>query len=297
MNSLAYIKSVYKPFRITKNKNVTIIESTEGKFVLKKENKDLYTLFNYLEKRGFTSFPKLVKNFRDEDNLFEFVNEDVIFNEQKLMDLSDVLSSLHNKTVYFKETNIDNYKEIYENIENNIKYLSNYYNTIFLKNLNEEYQSPSNYLYSRNYFKIREALNFCKDELDNWYSLVNDKEKVRVSVVHNNLAMDHFIENRDNSVLVSWDNYKIDTPVLDFVNLYHNEYLNYDFSSFLENYLNTFELLDEEKKLLFILISLPKFDVIEGTEFEKTKKVHENVLYLYKTEKLIRPYYMDNDNN
>lgn len=295
MNNLSYIKSVYKPFRITKNKSVMIIDSTEGRFVLKKENKDLYTLFNYLNKRGFNNFPKLVKNFRDEENLFEYVSEDETFKEQKLASLSGVLSSLHNKTVYFKSTSLDNYKEIYENISSNLKYISNYYNVMFLSFLNDEYQSPSKYLFSRNYFKIKEAIKFCSDELENWYNLVQDKENVRVSVVHNNLAMDHFIDNNESPVLISWDNYKIDTPVLDFVTLYHNEYLNYDFSSFLTEYLSTFELLEEEKKLLFILISIPLLVTKGNTEFENTKKMHENIIYLYKTEKLIKPYYINNN--
>lgn len=295
MNNLSYIKSVYKPFRITKNKSVMIIDSTEGRFVLKKENKDLYTLFNYLNKRGFNNFPKLVKNFRDEENLFEYVSEDETFKEQKLASLSGVLSSLHNKTVYFKSTSLDNYKEIYENISSNLKYISNYYNVMFLSFLNDEYQSPSKYLFSRNYFKIKEAIKFCSDELENWYNLVQDKENVRVSVVHNNLAMDHFIDNNESPVLISWDNYKIDTPVLDFVTLYHNEYLNYDFSSFLTEYLSTFELLEEEKKLLFILISIPLLVTKGNTEFENTKKMHENIIYLYKTEKLIKPYYVNNN--
>lgn len=295
MNNLSYIKSVYKPFRITKNKSAMIIDSTEGRFVLKKENKDLYTLFNYLNKRGFNNFPKLVKNFRDEENLFEYVSEDDTFKEQKLASLSGVLSSLHNKTVYFKSTSLDNYKEIYENISSNLKYISNYYNVMFLTFLNDEYQSPSKYLFSRNYFKIKEAIKFCSDELENWYNLVQDKENVRVSVVHNNLAMDHFIDNNESPVLISWDNYKIDTPVLDFVTLYHNEYLNYDFSSFLTEYLSTFELLEEEKKLLFILISIPLLVTKGNTEFENTKKMHENIIYLYKTEKLIKPYYVNNN--
>ena len=181
--------------------------------------------------------------------------------------------------------------------DNNLSYLGTYYNALFLKNLSYEYQSPDKYLFCRNYSKYINSIKFCKDKLDSWYEKVKDKDKVRVSVIHNNLAMDHFLYSLRNSSLISWDNYKIDTPVLDFVNLYHNEYLNYDFSSFLENYLTTFELLEEEKKLLFILLSLPLFNVIEGTEFEKAKKMHDNILYLYKTEKLIRPYYMDNDNN
>ena len=142
MNSLEYIKNLYKPYRITKMKSATIIDSSEGKFVLKKENKDLYTLFNYLNKIGFDNFPKLIKNFRDEENLFEYVEEEKIFEEQKLLEMSSVVASLHNKTVYFKKSKLDDYKEIYENIDNNLSYLGTYYNAIFLKDLSYEYQSP-----------------------------------------------------------------------------------------------------------------------------------------------------------
>ncbi len=297
MNSLEYIKNLYNPYRITKISNAIILDSSVGKFVLKKENKDLYTLFNYLNKRGFNNFPKLIKNFREEENLFEFVKEDNIFEEQKLLELSMVLASLHNKTVYFKKVKLDDYKEIYENIDNNLKYLDAYYNGIFLKNLSYEYQSPDKYLFCRNYSKINGAIKFCKDRLDNWYEKVKDNEKVRVSIVHNNLSMEHFIYNENSSSLISWDNYKIDTPILDFITLFHNEYLNMDFSPFLEQYLSSFELTDDEKDLLFILLNIP-IRLEKNDDIQKnTIKVHNNILYLLKAEKLTKEYYGINSDN
>ena len=42
--------------------------------------------------------------------------------------------------------------------------------------------------------------------------------------------------------------------MLDFITLFHNEYLNIDFSAYLEHYFNAFELNDDEKDLLFILL-------------------------------------------
>ena len=297
MNSLEYIKNLYKPYRITKLKNATIIDSSEGKFVLKKENKDLYSLFNYLQKRGFTGFPKLIKNFRDEENLFEFVEDEPIFTEQKLLELSSVIASLHNKTVYFKNSKLDDYKEIYENIDNNISYLKTVYNSLFLKYLSYEYQSPPQYLFCRNYSKYNVALNFCKERLDVWYEKVKDQEKVRVSVVHNNLEMDHFMYSERGPALISWDNYKIDTPVLDFVNLFHNEYLTCDFSPYLENYLSTFELNDDEKDLLFILLNIP-LNLKKSDNIQKnTINIHNNILYLLKAEKLTKEYYSNNSDN
>lgn len=291
MSSLDLVRSIYKPYRYTINKSATIIDSSSGKFVIKKQNKDLYQLFNYLSTRGFNSYPRIVRNYRSEENIFEYIENEYVPNEQKLLDLSNALASLHNKTVYYKNTSLDNYKEIYENITNNISYLSTYYESMFLTFLKEEYQSPSMYLYSRNYYKIRSALSFCKDEIDSWYELVKENDKERVSVVHNNIEMDHFLENKNGSVLISWDNYIIDTPIIDFINLYQKEYLNYNFEPFLTKYLNNFTLLEHEKKLLFVLINLPLYFELNDSEFENTRIIKNNLEYIFKSEKLTRPYY------
>ncbi len=293
MSSLDLVKSIYKPYRYTLNKSVTIIESTSGKFIIKKQNKDLYSLFNYLDSRGFYCHPKLVNNYRNEDNIFEYIEEEQIPAEQKLEDLSMLLASLHNKTVYYKSTTLDDYKEIYDDIDNNIRYLNNYYESLFLNICKEEYLSPSKYLFTRNYYKIKAAITFCQDELESWFDLVKNHQKERVAVVHNNLALDHFIDNHENRALISWDNYKVDTPIMDFVNLYHNSYLDYDFSEFFNKYTNNFTLLDNEQKLLFILISLPLYIVFEDNEFKNTQKVHNFITYTFKTEQLVRPYYAE----
>lgn len=291
MSSLDILKSVYKPYRYTLNNNVTIVESSSGNFVVKKQNKDLFTLFNYLSNRGFNHYPEIVHNYRNEENVFEYIKEDFIPSEQKLIDLADLLASLHNKTVYYKKASLDDVKEIYDAIDNNISYLSSYFEALFLSVLKEEFVSPSKYLFARNYYKIKQSLLFCREELSSWYEMVESNDKVRVAIVHNNVSMDHFIYNEQKSALISWDNYKIDTPILDFVHLYQKEYLNFDFSVFLEEYLKQFELLEYEQKLLFILISLPLYFEFEENEFTSTKKVKENITYIFNSEKLIRPYY------
>lgn len=292
MSVINSLKGSYKPYRYTINKSATILESTSGNVVVKKSDKDLFSLFNYLESRGFTTFPKIIM-FKDHEYAYEYIDEYNLYDEQKLLDLEPVLSSLHNKTIYFKKTNLDNYKEIRENVLSNVVYLDNYFNTLFLSLLHKEYHSPSEYLFLRSYYKINESLTFCRKEIDEWFDLVSNNDKERVSVVHNNLSLDHFLANSDREVLISWDNYKIDTPILDFVHLYQKEYQNHDFSVFLENYLKHFELLESEKKLLFVLISLPLYFEIGDTSLADTREVKKKIDYLYKTEKLIRPYYTE----
>ena len=137
---------------------------------------------------------------------------------------------------------------------------------------------------------INSALDFCKKELDSWLKKMEGKTKERVVHCHNNLTIDHYVKN-NTEAFISWDNYTVDTPVLDLYNLYQKDYLKYDFSNFLETYNNKFILTDEEKKLLFILISMPFKIELKENEFNNTKKVNNLLTYIYKTENLIRPYY------
>lgn len=284
--SIEVLKSIYKPYRYTIKGKSTILETTCGDFIIKPKNKDINELYTYLTNRGFMNYPKIIDSSRDEVNVFEYVEDIKLPKEQKCDDLIEIIASLHNKTSYFKEVSEDKFKSIYEDIKSNISYLSNYYNTLYEIGFNEVYASPSNYIFMRNYFKINAALEYANSELDNWYSLVTNETKIRVCLIHNNLELNHLLNNK----LISWDNYMIDTPVIDIVKLYKKEWKNINFSEILERYLYKFPLLDYEKKLLFILISMPPQIKKSNNEFEKCKVISEVMDYVFKTEELIRPY-------
>ena len=284
--SIEVLKSIYKPYRYTIKGKSTILETTCGNFIIKPKNKDINELYTYLTNRGFMNYPKIIDSSRDEVNVFEYVEDIKLPKEQKCDDLIEIIASLHNKTSYFKEVSEDKFKSIYEDIKSNISYLSNYYNTLYEIGFNEVYASPSNYIFMRNYFKINAALEYANSELDNWYSLVTNETKIRVCLIHNNLELNHLLNNK----LISWDNYMIDTPVIDIVKLYKNEWKNINFSEILERYIYKFPLLDYEKKLLFILISMPPQIKKSNNEFEKCKVISEVMDYVFKTEELIRPY-------
>lgn len=284
--SIEVLKSIYKPYRYTIKGKSTILETTCGDFIIKPKNKDINELYTYLTNRGFMNYPKIIDSSRDEVNVFEYVEDIKLPKEQKCDDLIEIIASLHNKTSYFKEVSEDKFKSIYEDIKSNISYLSNYYNTLYEIGFNEVYASPSNYIFMRNYFKINAALEYANSELDNWYSLVTNETKIRVCLIHNNLELNHLLNNK----LISWDNYMIDTPVIDIVKLYKNEWKNINFSEILERYIYKFHLLDYEKKLLFILISMPPQIKKSNNEFEKCKVISEVMDYVFKTEELIRPY-------
>lgn len=284
--SIEILKSIYKPYRYTIKGKSTILETTCGDFIIKPKNKDINELYTYLTNRGFINYPKIIDSSRDEVNVFEYVEDVKLPKEQKCDDLIEIIASLHNKTSYFKEVSEDRFKSIYEDVLSNINYLSNYYNTLYEIGFNEVYASPSNYIFMRNYYKLNSALEYAKSELENWYSLVTNETKIRVCLIHNNLELNHLL----NDKLISWDNYMIDTPVIDIVKLYKKEWKNINFSEILERYMYKFPLLEYEKKLLFILISMPPEIKKSDNEFEKCKVVSEVMDYVFKTEELIRPY-------
>ena len=183
MNKLESLKSLYKPYRYTIKGNCTILETTSGNFVVKSKpkNKDLYSIFNYLKSRNFDYFPEVFKDSRDGVYIYEYVEDESEINPQKSEDLINLVALLHSKTSYIKEVSEETYKEIYEDIKNNILYLKDYYLKYYELFLHDVYMSPSRYEFVRNYSKINAALNFSESELDDWYSLVSNKKNERIS--------------------------------------------------------------------------------------------------------------------
>src|SRR5574344_1957074 len=292
-NSIEVLKTIYKPYRYTLKGSVTILETTSGNFVIKDKSSDLGSLFSYIKSRNFDNFPKIIDESRANVNVFEYVEDTKMPPEQKANDLINLVSNLHNKTSYYKDVTEDSFKAVYDNIESNIKYLDelylNYYNTFF----NEEMMSPSHYLFMRNYSKIKADLNFCQQELDSWFDIVKDTHKTRVALIHNNLTLDHYIKS-DKDYLISWEHSRVDTPILDIINLYHNEFFDLNFENIINDYLQNYPLNEDEKKLLFVMLALPPTIKFQPKEFQSCLEIRKSLDYIFKTEDLIRPYYAKN---
>lgn len=280
------ISEVFNPKKITISGKSKIVDTEEGKFVIKKKSKDIKSLYDYLNSRSFTSYPALVDEI-DDEYIYKAVSEPNIPIEQKALDMAKVLASLHTKTAFFKDIKEDKIKEIYENIISNITYLDNYYETIFNNLEIKEVLLPSEQVILEGRSKMKSLTEFLTKEAETWYNLTKTKEKERVVYCHNNLSIDHFIDNK----FISWDHYTVDTPILDLINLYHNDFGKYNYSNFLDKYLKTFDLLEEEKHLLFLMLSFP-IELKQGkNEMANTINASKVFDYINETEKLIRPYY------
>lgn len=266
-------------------KNSKIIEEEENKYFIKTSNKNISELFDYLRIRNFDNIPEIIEV--NEDNIkYKYIESLDKKAVDKHLDLANLLSTLHYKTAYYKDVSKNKYREIYDKLTDKVEYIEEFYKNLIDEIDMQIYPSPSEYLIQRNYSVINGALFYIKNELKKWFKLVENKNKERVVVVHNNPKIEHVIKGEIN-YLTNWDNYVVDTPVLDLYRLYKEEKAFDDFGRIYDKYNENFSLSEEETKLFCVLISIPLKIEDTGNELLNTKSVKEIINYLYKTNKLI----------
>ena len=288
--SIEQIKEAYKPYKYTIKGNAHILNSTSGDIVIKEKKKDPKELYDYLYSRNFSNMPPIVDDNREGVVIYSYVADTSMPKEQKASDLIKVLANLHQKTTYYKEVSTDEYKKIYEKIKEQIDYLRYYYDTTFDEFFKEVYPSPSHYFLLTNISKILAAFDFASHELESWYEKVIDLKKYRVCQIHNKASLEHFHKS-DKEYLISWEDSRRDSPVLDLIKFYQEEYFDLPFQTLLGTYQKINPLSDEEKQLFFIVISIPFKVDFKGSEVKVYQNIREVLDYVYKTEELIRPYY------
>ncbi len=272
-------------------KNAIIYTDCDGRKFVAKENckNNIINTYNYLNSRGFGYLPRLI--YYDNDGyVYEYVNDIITPNEQKVSDIIKMDCLLHNKTVYYKDISLDEVKEIYENLNMKITNVFSYYDDLITMIESKLYTSPSQYLLIRNCSIIFSCLNFCKKELDRWYDIASNKNKKREVLLHNNLDPSHLIRGTDN-ILISWDYASRDLPIYDFIKLYKNNFNKYDFSELYKDYIKGFPLLEEEKTLMFTILFIPWKIKFNTSELKNTIEVGNLFNYLFTTDKL----FMENE--
>ena len=269
-----------------RNGNVIIADTNKGKVVIKR-NKNKDYIYNYLNTRNFDYYPEIIEK---DDYVISKYEEDIdIPSEQKILDLINLVSLMHSKTTHYKNVSEDEYKKIYEDLMNNFEYLHEYYNDLISIIDDKVFMSPSEYLLARNISAIFKSIEIGRGYVENWLKEVEGLNKLRMSIVHNNLDLSHYIRN-NYDYLVSWDKSKIDIPIFDLYNLYNNHFLDFDFHELLKRYEQTYPLKKYELDLFFILINMPSKIEFNDTEFNMCIKISNEIDKLYRSNELVNKY-------
>jgi len=285
-------KNNYKPKAYKKIGKNIVVETENGLLVVKPkvENQEIR---NYLKTRNFDYYPSIINESNDYE-ITEYIDEISIPDDQKISDLITLTALLHSKTTHYKEVDEAEYKKLYEDLSNNIEYLFEYYSDIINIIDSKVYMSPSEYLLARNISSIFSSLKYCKIEINNWYKLIEEKRKMRVVVIHNNLSLDHYIKNTSD-YLISWGKSKVDLPIFDLYKLYLKHCLDFDFYELFKKYEGIYPLKADERLLLMILINMPLKIEFNDTNYNMCKRVSEELDKLYKSHNIIEEYKKIND--
>ena len=275
--------------KITLKNNVRIIDSGKEQFVIKRRDKDLQSIYKYLKSRSFDYFPELLYQTENYD-IYKYVEDAEVSKEERAEDIIKLVTMLHSKTTFYREIDDDTYKELYESIIEWLEYLVNYYGDIAEIIEKEVYMSPSHYYFIRNISKVFASLDYCRYHIDKWYKIIEEKKRIRVVQLHNNLSLDHYLVNDNRPYLISWRNSQRDIPIYDMINLYKKYYKELDFFELLRKYEMNYPMLPEEKELFFVLISIPEKLEFNSSEYNMCKVVKNFYDYLLTSEKLIEDY-------
>ena len=174
-----------------KNK-VKLIEKDDNKYIYKIKKSDKKDLYQYLLNIKFINFLPL-KETNNQYEIYNYIEDEYITNDEKAIDIINVLISLHVKTTIYQEISIEEIKTLYENTKKNIKYLRNYYLDLQDYIETKVYMSPAEQLLMNNISKFYKALNYAEEKIEQWYIEKEQQKQERTVQLHNNLSLDHII--------------------------------------------------------------------------------------------------------
>ena len=274
------------PLAYQKIKSVYVISTKDNKYVIKL-NTNNYDIYKYLLSRNFLFFPENFNNLNDNYDISLFIDGIDVNKEQKINDYIKIISILHNKTSYKREIDLDEIKEKYEGLNNKINYLRNYYLELNDKLDHEMFLSPSAYLLLRNISLIYTILNNSESLLNDIYKKIKNEKSIRVSLLHNNVDLDHLIIN-DNEYLISWDNSYFDSPIYEIENIYRKYNSIIDLNDLIKIYQQYNELSIIEKKMLLILLAIPKELKLTNETFFDTEIINKEINYLSRVNEILQ---------
>ncbi len=265
-------------------KNIKIINTDKGKYVLKKKLNDDNGLYKYLLNKNFNYI--LEREEIDNYEVYPYIEELELPKEEKTIDLVYILSMLHNKTTFYKEVVLDKVKELFETLNKEIEYLNYYYHD--LQDVIEQrvYMSPAEYLLIRNISLIYSAINFSKEKIKEWYDYKIKQKKERVVLLHNKPCIDHLLVS-NNKQLISWNKYKRDIPIYDFIYFYKHDYMDLEMEALFDMYQSKFLYTKDEYLLFLTLLSIPKKITFTRKNYYDCEEVYKFIKYVEKTKDFI----------
>lgn len=258
---------------------VKYIETNKGNYIIKKSIDN--RIYRILEKNNYDNYIENINRINNYD-IYPYIDDLEIDSNERALDLIYLMSKLHKSTSYYKNINILEIKDYYEKTFEKIKDLNNYYEYLRFMIEEKDYYTTSDIYFLKNLSIIFMSLDLASKYLEEWYRIMKDKKSIRISLIHNNLDLSHIIEN-NKPFLISWDNYKYDQPIYDFILFYKKEFKDLDFLDLFNIYKNNLKLTKEEILLIYIELLIPKKVIFSNNDLSNIYELTYQNIYLNKT--------------
>ena len=242
-------------------RDIKVIDYDKDKVLIKRKKKyDIDKIYKYLDDHNINNYLRPFK-ITDKELYFNYLNKKDLDNDEVAKHLIYALSDLQNKTTIYKEIDKDRLKEEYDDFNNRIKYLEEYYFTMQDIIENKVYPSPSEYLFIRNVSIIYSALSYSKHLVESWYKIMKNKKNERYVYAHGKCELSHFIIS-DNDYFISLEKAHLDRPTKDFIYFFKKNYEDTDMLSNFNLYQHRYHYKEEEYLYFLINITIPdKIDI------------------------------------
>jgi spore coat protein YsxE len=124
--------------------------------------------------------------------------------------------------------------------------------------------SPFELQYCTYFHQALRAHEFAKKQFTEWHEAMKEKEKTRISFIHGNVSMNHFLfDYQRNGYFISLEDAQFATPVQDIVQFYSRSFNTYpiarnDRYEWYQIYQKNFAFTKEEKLLMLAYLAYPK---------------------------------------
>ncbi|MCP8967330.1 spore coat protein YsxE [Ectobacillus ponti] len=270
-----------RPEHLEEYGSVIKIYTSQGPYALKRlkpkrlERSNLMQHLQILSEKGFTNFAPIYHTsdgqhiLSDEENRYYLMpwldSLDAKGDEgDQYHKMFQTLGQLHQKTLREEEIHEDLVQHHYDTLTAHWEQEQHMLEQFVVECENRWYMSPFELQYCTFHHHISKAQEFANKRLEEWQEMMKEKEKTRISLIHGNVSVNHFLfDHQRNGYFISLENSQFSTPVQDIVQFYNRSFDTYpiarnDRYEWYQIYQRSFPFTAEEKKLMLAYLAYPQ---------------------------------------
>ncbi|MDM5156652.1 spore coat protein YsxE [Bacillus sp. DX1.1] len=282
------------PEHMEEHGNVIKIYTNQGPYALKKlptqrlERNNLMYHVQFLREKGFTHYAPIYHAVDGRHILSDGTYNYYLMpwlqqaegngeENDQYHKMFQTLATLHQRTVKEETYTEEALEKHYTNVSDRWEQDGNLLEQFLVESEAKWYMSPFELQYCTYFHHVLRAREFATKQLTEWHEAMKEKEKTRVSFIHGNVSMNHFLfDHERNGYFISLERSQFATPVQDLVRFYSRSLNTYpiarnDRYEWYQVYQKYFPFTKEEQLLMFAYLAYPSPFIQQIHSYTNTK--------------------------